>query len=345
MIEANRYKLGLFVIIGVSCFIATLFFLGLSEAFQRKAKLVTLFKESVQGLDVGSPIKFKGVPIGKVSRISIRTNDKLIRVDMEVLLSVFEKDPEVKTKSDPLAYLHDFFATEVKNGLRCQLVYLGITGMKFIEIDYFNSNPANDIPNKLELAPNIFYLPSTPSIFVDMLKLMNDSLAKISKIKFEEISDEMVQTIRQIKKMLEDPKINSALSRLDEITQNLEKTTSNINNALTEEKIKEITSELTGTMKAVKELSDSAKTQLGAAKLPETTEQFRNASSSIANSREAVMNTLLKLDQTLDAIAEFVSYLDDDPSSLIKGKQKPETLKILKDKINAINKLTTEEKK
>lgn len=331
MIEANRYKLGLFVIIGFFLLLGMLFFLGLSSAFQRKATLVSLFRESIQGLDVGSPVKFKGVPIGKVSKISIRTKDKLIRVDMEVLLSVFEKDTDMKDKSDSLAFLSDFLRKEIKSGLRCQLVYLGITGMKFVEIDYYNIDKITDIPEDIDLPVDSVYIPSTPSLFGDMLKVLNESLAKISKIKFEEISEELAGTIKATRKLLEDPKLSSAVSKLDQITGNLEKLTNNISKTVTEEKIKEITDEISDTLKSVKSLVNEAKAQIKQARLPETSEQFRNASSSISESRKNILNTLMKLDKTLDSITEFVNYLDEDPSSLLKGKHKPETLDILRE--------------
>ena len=62
MIEANKFRLGLFVIIGSVLFFIVLFVFGLSDIFVRKGKFVSLFNESVQGVAVGSPVKYKGVP-------------------------------------------------------------------------------------------------------------------------------------------------------------------------------------------------------------------------------------------------------------------------------------------
>ena len=56
----NHWKLGLFVLISLFVMIAALFWLG-ARRFQRTSfPAVTYFDESVQGLDVGSPVKFRG---------------------------------------------------------------------------------------------------------------------------------------------------------------------------------------------------------------------------------------------------------------------------------------------
>ena len=65
MIEANKYKLGIFVLTGIGLLIAGLFLLGLAETFKPKINFITYFDESVQGLEVGAAVKFRGVTIGK----------------------------------------------------------------------------------------------------------------------------------------------------------------------------------------------------------------------------------------------------------------------------------------
>jgi len=325
MIEANRYKLGLFVTTGVFIFVIALFYLGLSELFEKKVHFATFFTESVQGLDVGSPVKYKGVPIGKVNRITIRVEDKLIRVEMEARLSAFtaEKKPDKSMEK----HFYSFVSEEIKNGLRCQLVYAGITGMKFIEIDYFDPSklppPAANIDS---IAKDAFVIPAAPSAFKDILKLINESLEKISKMKFDEISDQLVDAIKTANGLLKDPKLEKIISNLEGISRELEGTVSSVNKAVTEEKIKELVNELSQSMKSFNKLAVEAHEQLEKAKIPETSGKFRDAAESVTQARQAIVNTLMKLDQTLDSITELINYLDDDPSSVLKGKSKPEML-------------------
>ena len=82
--ESDKFKLGLFLILSfiICCFLFVVF--GLFDYGQKKVQIVTLFEESVQGLEVGSTVQLRGVPIGRVKDITISMQDQLIRVDMEI---------------------------------------------------------------------------------------------------------------------------------------------------------------------------------------------------------------------------------------------------------------------
>jgi len=68
--KANYFKIGLFFLSGTILAVIALIILGEGTFFQKKVLLETYFKESVQGLDIGSPVKFRGVLIGNVEKIT-----------------------------------------------------------------------------------------------------------------------------------------------------------------------------------------------------------------------------------------------------------------------------------
>ena len=68
--KANYFKLGLFVIAAIVAGIAVLIIIGTGRWLERRITIETYFKESVQGLDVGSKLKYRGVTIGEVTKIS-----------------------------------------------------------------------------------------------------------------------------------------------------------------------------------------------------------------------------------------------------------------------------------
>ena len=68
--RANYFKLGLFVIGAIAAGILVLVIIGSGRWFERKVIIETYFKESVQGLDIGSKLKYRGVTIGEVTRIT-----------------------------------------------------------------------------------------------------------------------------------------------------------------------------------------------------------------------------------------------------------------------------------
>jgi phospholipid/cholesterol/gamma-HCH transport system substrate-binding protein/paraquat-inducible protein B len=71
MKNLSYFKVGIFVITASVIAIIGVILLGVGSVFQKNFLVETYIDESVQGLDVGSPVKFRGVPIGKVEEISL----------------------------------------------------------------------------------------------------------------------------------------------------------------------------------------------------------------------------------------------------------------------------------
>src|SRR5580704_3397314 len=83
----NHWKLGLFVVTGVVLALTTLTFLGARSLKNQVVSYQTDFDESVQGLDVGSPVKFRGVPVGAVSAIGIAPDRRHVVVTSELAVA------------------------------------------------------------------------------------------------------------------------------------------------------------------------------------------------------------------------------------------------------------------
>ena len=87
----NNWKLGLFVVVGVLTMVAALFWLG-ARRFQRTSfPAVSYFDESVQGLDVGSPVKFRGVTVGNVADITIAPDHRHVQVTSDVYVDALQR--------------------------------------------------------------------------------------------------------------------------------------------------------------------------------------------------------------------------------------------------------------
>jgi hypothetical protein len=73
-LKANYFKLGLFVVGAVVAGAIVIVVIGSGRWFQPRLSIETYFNESVQGLDVGSKLKYRGVEIGQVTRIGFTYN-------------------------------------------------------------------------------------------------------------------------------------------------------------------------------------------------------------------------------------------------------------------------------
>ncbi|MDD5699172.1 MAG: MlaD family protein [Victivallaceae bacterium] len=323
MAQANKFRLGLFVLAGILLFLVGLFFLGLSDLFVRKAHFVSLFPESVQGLTVGSSVKYKGVPIGTVANITIQVEDKLVRVDMDINLSSFSAEEGLGGKNK-LEVFNKFIIGERGKGLRSRLEYAGITGLKYIELDYFKTAPyGKTIPPPKTMPELAIYLPSTPSAFRDILQLINTSLERIAKVDFEGLSKRLTAVLESTRKIVADPKLSQAVTQLESMSANLNKSSKVLSEVMTPGKVREIINNVDRLLDKLHQISKALEVQLKEAHIAETADSFRKAANSVTEGRSMIAQTLLKFNQAIDAFTELLNYLNDDPEALLKGKSKP----------------------
>jgi len=311
-IETHKYKLGIFILTGVGLLIVALFLLGLSETFKPKINFITYFDESVQGLEQGSAVKFRGVTIGRVKRIAIRPSDNFIRVDMQAMPSSIDSDSD----TGPIDFFNNL-DDEVGKGLRCRLELKGITGMKYVELDYVDPKK-NKLPRVTPPA-DILYVPSAPSLMSGLRTSLTGTFAKIAAIDFEKISKELSESLTKANELLSDPKIAGIIDRLDKVAEHSENITKKLDDSLTKKRLESIATELDDSLKAVKKFSKTAEAQLKKADVPET-------AASVRELKREMGVTLRKLDETLDSLTELINSLQNDPSSLIRGKRAPKTL-------------------
>lgn len=164
--KTNPAKVGLFVVCSVLAGIVCLFWAGVTLANRPRVPRVTFFDESVQGLDVGAPVKMRGVTIGQVKDVTIAPDRRLVKVTAEVFVDLWVRlglgtEAELRSSSKSLP-----------PDLRTQLATTGITGEKFLLVDFF-SNPG-PVP-ELSFAPPYNYIPSTPST----LKSLEDGVSAL----------------------------------------------------------------------------------------------------------------------------------------------------------------------
>jgi phospholipid/cholesterol/gamma-HCH transport system substrate-binding protein len=159
--DKNYFMVGVFVLATMLAFIGFSLWLAGPRDDSKYTFYHIRFAESVSGLSVGSPVKFRGVDVGKVRGIMIDAHDtRLIRVDVAVL------------KTTPIK-------TDTVAGLNLQ----GITGTVYIELS--GSNPdAPDLPGAPVRSDDTdtAEIPAKPSSINAIINRTPEILAKVSVI-------------------------------------------------------------------------------------------------------------------------------------------------------------------
>ena len=191
---ANYFKLGLFVIAAFCLSVGFLIMFGAGEFLKKEIFAETCFDESVQGLDVGSEVKYKGVRIGTVKAIT--TPVKMYQVPSRCVLVVFSLDPgafPANEDQDPA----DAVKAAVDQGLTVYLSFKGITGAAYLETDYLP-----DVADLIHLTwtPDNLYIPSRKSSIKrlgDAMNLILENLTEINVMGMTRNLEELLETLNR----------------------------------------------------------------------------------------------------------------------------------------------------
>jgi ABC-type transporter Mla subunit MlaD len=228
-LKANYFKLGLFVIGAIVSLAALIIIIGSGRAFQTKIPIETYFNESVQGLDIGSKVKYRGVVIGEVTKISFT----YVKYQLDKPMSERRRYVLVEAQLQP-KLLGGRVATEitgpesmpaeVERGLRVRIAPQGITGTSYLEIDYVDPPPAL-LP--ISWTPEYAYIPSAPSTVTALVNSASEIMDRLHNLDVEgtvaNLNKLMVTTTEKIAAI--DTKVLS--DRADRVLAKVESTLDN----------------------------------------------------------------------------------------------------------------------
>ena len=321
----NHFKLGLFVILSFGAAVVTGAALG-SEAMKKDTtKYHTYFNESVQGLDVGAPVKFRGVTIGTVSAIEIAPDHRHVDVVEELdVKDIRRMGLAEKDNGGPLK--HAKF--HVPPDLRAQLGSQGITGVKFISIDFFDvtSNP----PPELPFEPRENYIPASPSL----MKNLEDTITKAMD-KLPELVDAVVAITGRVDRMvaqLEKDDVTgqatATIKHADQMLNNLNQTISHIDNANLPGKTAETMDDVHKAVNKLNAVLDKVDGDNGLiASFTKTSDAFGSLGRGANGTNRELESTLREVREAAESIRVLTDALERDPDMFLKGRAKAKTTK------------------
>ena len=181
--QKTKFSVGLFVICGIAIALIAFIWLGMSRFLETGRYYVTYFDESVQGLSVDSPVKYRGVSTGRVDSIGVAPDDKLIQVVLKI-----ESGQELG--ADAVA----------------QLKSVGITGSVFVELDRMKKDEPDRTP-VLSFPSKYPVVASKPSELTELLSGLNDIFVQIKTLDLPGISTQIKKTLIHVDRAIDDAQI------------------------------------------------------------------------------------------------------------------------------------------
>lgn len=335
--RANPTAIGLFVVGAIALAVIGIAALGSSQLFTTRTTFISYFDESANGLDVGAPVKFKGVPIGEVTGIKLRLDlsNETFQVPVQYAINL---DPVTDTTGAPLD-LDDpsLLRRQIRNGLRAQLQLESIvTGKLYVNLTYVSDpdsavyaeaqSPHLEIPTELSplaklgeeasgLVTNLqrFDVTKINENLVSFLVNAND---KLETLNVEEINRSVLATVESVQSVVESEDVRTAL-------QDLPKTTARLRETLTE--TQQLVQRIDGTVDpTAKELQETGK------ELRATLQRMRRTMKKVDQSLSTDSGVGYQMNEALSNLADaaealrvLIRSLEQHPSMFIRGREEP----------------------
>jgi len=202
--QINRTMIGVFVVMAIGILTASVVLFGSGDLFKESIEYVLYFEESVKGLNVGSPVLYRGFPVGEVKRVVILADPENSRDAIQVFVEIYPKSVVVMKQKMQLDEWKERMAYLIERGLRAQLVPQSlITGQLLIELDTYPDTPIV-LKNSEERYQEIPTIPSSLSKIQTIL----------GKIDLEEINDRLISILQKTDRILGNPNIDGSLNEL-----------------------------------------------------------------------------------------------------------------------------------
>jgi paraquat-inducible protein B len=287
----NHWKLGAFVLVSV--------LVGLSAAVVLTARAFrtvtvtysTFFDEAVTGLEIGSPVSYRGVKVGNVSAIEVAPDRRHVEVSYTLGVKVLRRlglAGKATGKETKITVPPD---------LRVQIASTGLTGTKYLQIDFFSEAPA--LPELPFPVPEN-YIAAIPST----MKNLEDAVVRAID-QLPELVHELAGVVAGVNVLLDDvnrgglpAKAAATLKRADQLFASTQETMTRVSRMV--ERLDADRGLLDSVQRTADSLGDLDGQRLGA----------------------SIHETGRDLRETAVALRQLVDALQRDPDMLVKGKSK-----------------------
>jgi len=327
--------IGSFVVGAIILTVAGLLFFGPGGFFTETRNYVIFFDGSVKGLNIGSPVRFRGVKIGQVEQINVHVRISDFKFYIPVVIEI---EPSRITAADSKKSILETLKTSIQGddlmlplipkGLRARMQLDSlVTGQLYVNLDMLPDEP-------LILTGYEHDYPELPA-----LKSSLDELTKaLENLPIKEMVDKLIRSAEGIEKLANSKELHHALSQLDQTTTGLNKFITNLNKellpltAMLRENLQQSLATINAAKKTVDHLDKridplaekftqaAEAVRIASDKTSAAMEQVKGLSGEDSQLMEQLSTTLKEVNRTARAARNFMTELERDPQMLLRGR-------------------------
>lgn len=331
--------IGGFTLGALALLITGLLIFGGGQAFNSdKVSFVVFFESSLNGLNVGAPVKMQGVKIGEVKDISLLFDDKSGKLFKPVVIEI-NRSLLVGNSAEPIKkhlnreQLQSHRDRLVASGFRARLEMQSLlTGLLFVDLaEHLNKPP---IFANLEYQ-NLLEIPGIPATTEELRHTAEEVAQKLRSLPLDQIVQDLASSLREIKVLLASDDVKKSKVALANTLEEVEKTIKILNSKL--EPLLTNTNKTVASAGALLEDSRAAINQLHKDMSPllnNTDKAMTTATAALKRADEslqkvgdavgpesALTDSLEAVKDAARAIRDLGDYLEQHPEALLSGKK------------------------
>jgi paraquat-inducible protein B len=324
--RANPTAIGLFMIGAIALSVVGVATLASAAWFDRQSTFISYFGESVNGLEVGAPVKFQGVLVGRVTNllIQIESRDKTFQIPVEYVIDL----TRLTSLNGSFVDLENptVLRQQIDDGLRAQLQMESlVTGQLYIELAY-RTDPA---AAQLEARPTAYpEIPTSPSLLAafgtqagsvvgEVMSILFRVNEMLEAVNMEELNRSVVASAAAVERLAESPEIREALGEVPGLSAEI---------GVTMRSVQQLSERLSTSIDPVQlQLAGTnAEVVLTLQSMREAIEETRGTLSSDSGIGYRMEGAMASLEAAAEALRTLVVTLERNPDMLLRGKRSDE---------------------
>jgi phospholipid/cholesterol/gamma-HCH transport system substrate-binding protein len=311
VVEKSYARLGFFIVVSLVVVLATAVLFIQRLRSRDVIGMVTYTTENVSGLDVSSPVLFRGVPMGQITDLRVDPRGTIVEINFEVFL---DRLNTVGLDVNRIRQITDIGGTFPR--LRARTVANPVTGEAYLLLDV-PQNPSP--PMKLGFTPNRPYVPSMPSTFATIQERMPALLDR---------TEATLQTLKDIV-----ARVPASLDRSDRFFTDVGRVVQESDLpglsadsrkffATTSTQIEQMRSDLDGVMGnqgALIKFTEEGRAAIKAADFPALNQSARDAAENSRLAEDDLRRSMPAIQDSLEEMRDLARLLQEQPESVVYG--------------------------
>ena len=325
--QASPTLIGAFVAGGIGLIVAGILIISGGRLLTAdKSIYVLYFEGSVKGLNIGSPVNFRGVNIGTVTDIQLVVSEKESEIRIPVIIEIDNTRFRSET-GRPKIDDDDSMDKLIEAGLRAQLQLQSLlTGQLDIQIDFFPGTRVALVGDKLKRL-NYEEIPTIPTPIEKIGKLLE-------RIPIDKVVDQALATIEGIDSLVNSEDLHASIAGLRQALEDFRQLVAGL-----DAQVEPVADGMNLTMRDARATLQKAGSALENANgvLEDISGTMKSASSTLAQADTTLQSAdnlfrdeqiLTALDRALNEISSaahairiLAETVNNQPESLLKGRR------------------------